>query len=123
MKNRIVIFLIIGACLSGSTGCYYDVEEDIYPSLECTTTDVTYSGTIAPLLTNNCLACHSATANFGNVTLEGYDQLKFYVDNGQFLGAVRHESGFSPMPKNQPQLVSCDIEKIEAWIADGAPNN
>lgn len=120
--NKLILIWISISILT-LTACYYDVEEDIYPTLACATDNVTYSGTIAPLLQANCLTCHSAAANFGNITLEGYTQVKRYVDNGQLMGAVRHESGFSPMPKNQPRMADCNIEKIARWITDGALNN
>ena len=118
LAAALIIILII--CISG---CYYDVEEEIYPTIECNTDNVTYSEVVFGIISTNCYTCHSAAANFGNVTLEGYSALKTYVDSGQLLGVIRHESGYSPMPKNQPQLVACDIEKIENWVADGAPNN
>lgn len=104
-------------------GCYYDVEEEIYPRTGCQTEDLSYTRDIAPLLQRQCLDCHRASANFGNVTLEGYDNVLRYVESGQLLGVIRHEPGFSPMPKDRPQLVACEIEKIETWIADGAPDN
>ena len=103
--------------------CYYDVEEELYPTLECQTADVTYSNQVLEIITAACYKCHDAAQNFGNITLEGYDELKKYVDNGQLLGAIRHDPGFSPMPKSEAQLLECDIEKIEAWIDEGAPNN
>ena len=103
--------------------CYYDVEEEIYPTLECNTENASYSGVVLSIISDNCYTCHDANSNFGNVTLEGYTALKTYVDNGKLLGVIRHETGFSPMPKNQPQLVECDISKIEAWVNEGALNN
>lgn len=121
LKLRSLLFLL---SLTGlATACYYDVEEEIYPTLECVTENVNYSEEILSIISTNCYSCHNAASNFGNVTLEGYAALKARVDNGQLLGVIRHESGFSPMPKNQPQLVDCDIAKIEVWVAAGAPNN
>ncbi|RMF31300.1 MAG: hypothetical protein D6765_01995 [Bacteroidetes bacterium] len=105
------------------SGCYYDVEEELYPSLECQVENVTYTGTILPLIRDNCYTCHDKTSNFGNVTLEGYDNLKIYVDNGRLLGAIKHEPGFSPMPQNRAPLLECEIQKIEEWIRQGAPDN
>jgi hypothetical protein len=75
------------------------------------------------MLENRCYKCHGEGLNLGNVTLEGYDNLRRFVDNGRFFGAVRHEAGFSPMPQNEMMLSDCNITKIEAWIAEGAPNN
>jgi len=104
-------------------GCYYDVEEELYPTLECQTESVTYSNQVLDIIEGACYNCHDAASNFGNITLEGYDELKKYVDNGQLLGAIRHDAGFSPMPKNEAQLLECDVEKIEVWVNEGAPNN
>lgn len=105
------------------SSCYYDVEEELYITLECATDGVTYTNTVVPLLQENCLSCHSTTANFGGVTLEGYDRLITYVNNGELLGVIRHTPGFSPMPNNAPQLLECEIEKISAWVESGALEN
>ena len=118
LKFVIVLFLII---FFGS--CYYDVEEELYQTIECSTADMSYQSDILPILENNCLQCHDAASNFGGITLEGFDQLKTYVNNNQLIGVIKHEAGFSPMPKNAAKLLDCEIEKIEAWITDGAPNN
>lgn len=106
-------------------GCYYDVAEELNPPTGCNTDNVTYSQTITAILINNCYSCHSNSnaANNGDISVEGYDNLKVLVDNGSFLGSVKHQDGFSFMPRDAAQLVTCDISKIEKWIADGAPNN
>lgn len=105
------------------SSCYYDVEEELYPTTECTTADMSYSVDIEPILINDCYACHSTSANFGNVTLQGYNQLTKYVNDGSLVGAIRHDNGYSAMPKGAAKLLDCEIEKIEAWIFDGALNN
>lgn len=106
-------------------GCYYDIENELYPSdgTTCDTAAVTYIATIQPILSQNCLSCHSAASAQGSVVLEGYNLLKVYVDNGSFLGAVSHGSGYSPMPKGGNKLSDCKISQIQTWIAAGAPNN
>ena len=119
MKNLVIVLFL----LLGIGGCYYDVEEEIYPTTECSTEDMSYQTDIFPIINDNCLGCHDAASNFGGITLEGYDLLKIYVDNNQLLGVIKHESGFSPMPKNTAKLLDCEVEKIEAWIVNGAPNN
>lgn len=106
-----------------ATGCYYDVEEEIYPTTECSTMDMSYQNDILPILSDHCFECHAAALNFGNITLEGHDNLLQYVANGQLLGAIKHDPGYSPMPKTGGMLLQCNIEKIEAWIVDGAPDN
>ena len=121
MYKLAIIVTIFSLLLIG--GCYYDVEEELYPTTECDTNDVTYSGTVLGIIEASCFQCHDKANNFGGVTLEDYTNLKIYVDNGQLIGSIRHEAGFSAMPQGQAQLPECDIQKIEAWIADGAPEN
>ena len=118
ITKLVCIFMVLGM-----VGCYYDVEEEIYPTLECESQGMSYQNDILPLIDDNCYVCHSAAANFGNVNLEGYTQLSAYVENGSLLGVIKHEPGFSPMPKNLSKLLDCEIEKIESWISDGALNN
>ncbi|HQU60287.1 MAG: hypothetical protein KDD02_22520 [Phaeodactylibacter sp.] len=123
MKRFAFFAVSLSLVLLVVNGCYYDVEEELYPIQECNTNNVTYSGIVAPIIQNNCLQCHSAAANLGNVVLEGYDNLKGFADSGRLLGAVKHQSGYSPMPQSAPQLGDCLIARIEQWIDDGAPNN
>lgn len=103
--------------------CYYDKEEELYGTAECSTEGVTFSGNILKIIEDNCYRCHDAANNFGGITIEGYDNLKPYVDSGALIGVIKRENGFSPMPKNEPPLLECDIEKIEVWIMNGALNN
>lgn len=123
MNKCLIALAAIMSLLTVLPGCYYDVEEELYPNTGCDTLDVGYATTIAPIIEDNCLNCHNAAANFGNVTLEGHNNLKTYAGNGQLLGVIRHESGFPAMPQGAPQLVDCTIEKIEKWVNDGAPDN
>ena len=116
---RTLLLISLGFCI----GCAYHVEEELYPQRSCNLENLTYSETVVPILEANCLSCHSRAGNQGGITLEGYDALIRQIDNGRLLGAIRHEAGFSPMPKDRPRLLDCQISQIEAWIAEGAPNN
>ena len=122
MMERLIIksFLF---CVIVLSACYYDVEEVLYPASNCVTTNLSSQTHIQPIIQRNCYACHSAAVNSGNITLEGYNQLVQHINSGRVMGAIRHESGFLPMPQNAPKLIPCDIAKIEQWVADGAPNN
>lgn len=121
MKSLGKLFFILPIVLLVS--CYYDVEEELYPSTDCDYTGVTYSATIMSILQSDCLSCHNNNLSSGNINLEGYDNVKKYVDNGELLGSVKHQSGYSPMPKNLAPLLDCEIGKIEYWINQGSPNN
>ena len=121
LKRLFYLLLISGTFFY--SGCYYDVEEVLYPSGECNTDSVTYSLVVLPILEQQCYGCHTGSSLSGNVNLEGYNNLKTLVNSGKFLGAIKHEVGYTPMPDGAPQLPQCDIAMIEAWIAEGAPDN
>lgn len=127
-KAGIIIFFLLGMIFIPIPGCYFDNEEDLYPDNGCDTVNVTYSQSVAPIIQNKCFQCHSIATEVSSgsgVHFEGYIAISNYLTSSEasFLGSIRHESGFSPMPKNNPKLTPCEIKKIELWIADGFPDN
>ncbi|GAA4337583.1 hypothetical protein [Flaviaesturariibacter amylovorans] len=124
MKKTPILVFLLSALALGS--CYYDVEEELYPVAgNCgDTTAVTYSGTIAPLLTTHgCTGCHGSTGPSGGVSLNNWAAVKTRIDDGRLVGAISHATGFAPMPQGAPKMSACDIDKIRRWAAAGAPNN
>ncbi len=118
--NALLALLMISLIVSS---CYYDNEEELYPENTCNTNEMSYTNNVLPILQDNCYSCHNQASNQGGVTLEGYSNLKIYVDNGKLLGVIKHQSGFPQMPQGQPQLEQCQIDKMEAWVNQGSPNN
>lgn len=88
----------------------------------CDTTAYTYQETISPLLQGYCVGCHTISSLGGNINLSNYEGVKASIDNGRLVGSIKHESGFSPMPKGG-KLSDCQITQITKWINGGAPNN
>lgn len=119
--QRITKYVIVLGILF--SGCYYDSEDELYGTVECDTDNMSLANDILPILEKDCYQCHSIEANFGNVTLEGFDNLSKYVDDGSLVGVISHEGGYSPMPKGGAKLLDCEIAKIESWIQLGAQNN
>ena len=104
--------------------CYYDNIEELYPEApSCDTTNVTYSQNVWPVISDNCAACHNEASPSGNISLDSYDNIVAVAQNGRLLGAIKHENGWSPMPKGGGQLPACDIQKIETWVNAGTPDN
>lgn len=125
MEKIFKLLIVGGLCafiLGTLNGCYYDVEEVLYPTNNCDST-ATFMGTVLPIFENNCNQCHGTGISNGGVTLDTYIGVKAVVDNNRILGAIRRESGFSPMPQGQPKLSDCNIAKISSWISEGAENN
>lgn len=104
--------------------CYYDNEEDLYPQpAPCDTTNITYSQNVWPIVNDNCTSCHSGSAPSGNISLTDYNEIVDAANDGSLLGTIRHDDGWSPMPKGGGQLPDCDIKHIEIWVDEGTPNN
>ncbi len=117
--------LVMGfAILMILSSCTYDNVEELYPSPpSCDTTDLTYSKDIGPIIDASCAGCHSGSAPSGNISLANYNDVVISAQNGSLLGTIRHENGWSPMPKNGNKLDDCSIKKIETWVESGTPNN
>jgi len=123
-RNRIFLAILIILTGWGLSSCYYDNAEELYPNpLACDTTNVTYSGTIAPILATSCNSCHSTTSASGGIITDNYDDLKSLVDGDRFWGAVNQQPGYSPMPQGAEKLNDCTLAKIDTWIFAGGPNN
>lgn len=122
---RLTLFFALVVLVSFQA-CYYDNEEELYPNITCNTDNIKYSSDINAILTTRCLSCHnaaSASSIGAGINLEGYNNLKVWIDNNRFMGAIRHSAGFSPMPKGGSKLPDCELKKIESWANAGFPNN
>ncbi len=121
MVRYTILYIFAVLCLASS--CNYQNEEDLFPSTSCDTEAMSYVSDITPILDNySCLSCHSSVSNQSGVAIEEYDDLKKWIDNGILLKSMQHDGALA-MPQNQAKMNACDIDKIAAWITDGAPNN
>lgn len=120
------LFLILAITITLLASCYYDNEEALYPSYssQCDTSNVTFSNTIAPILSNNCFLCHSnaSAGSFGNnIRLENYSDVKSRAT--AIAGSIKHTGTYSPMPKNGGKLRDCSIKQFDIWVRKGMLNN
>jgi hypothetical protein len=110
-------------------GCVYSKGDEKYPFV-CDTTNIRYSVEITAILNENCQSCHYSGNTISYINLYDYETIHGLALDGQFtygtlLAAVMHEDGLKPMPQpdGAPKLLDCDINKIAAWVRNGAPNN
>ncbi|MBK6345070.1 MAG: hypothetical protein IPF68_03910 [Bacteroidales bacterium] len=89
----------------------------------CDTTSFTFSGAVMPIINKNCKGCHTGINASGSIRLEDYATVKAAADNGSLYGAVSHQQGYSPMPKNGTKLPECNIIQLRRWIENGSPND
>jgi len=120
------IYAVLFFCISFYLlGCYYDKFNELHPLDGYVNTcddklPDTYDSVAHIIVQLNCISCHNSDVKQGDVVLETYDQVKRYVTTGQFMGAIRHESGYQPMPPNT-SLRDCDIQQLQQWIDKGMP--
>ena len=112
-------------------GCTYDEALEIADEETIT---VSYQEDIKPIIAMNCYSCHSASATHpdkaGYAFLDNFEELQRYAlkpstSNAAFttLQARIRFIEYPGMPFKQDPLPEEDIQKIEAWIKAGAPNN
>ncbi len=118
-------FILMLALLSCSKSNEADLQKADQGSNagSCTTANMKFSADIVPILQANCNSCHNTIRTEAAVNTENYSSVKMIADNGLLIGTITHASGFPPMPQGKPKLADCNINKIRAWISQGAPNN
>lgn len=109
----IVFISALGSCSKAS-------EDRLMPVQQCDTVGIKYGADILPIITANCYSCHANGIVNGDVSLDGYANLKAQADNGNLTGVITHANGYPPMPDNGGKLSDCEINKIKAWIRGGA---
>jgi mono/diheme cytochrome c family protein len=118
--KKVNVILLFSLALGS---CYYDNEAALYGEEICVPAESTYSGTVAPIMSNSCVSCHSQSVASGGVVLADYAGVKKQAQNGKLIGTITHSGGFSPMPQNAQQLSDCKIIAIRSWIDSGALDN
>ena len=88
----------------------------------CDSTNVTYSTTIVPVLSANCISCHNSSLSSGNVDLSTYAGVQTVASNGLFVDVITHSNNKPQMPPGGP-LSQCQQAQIKKWVNDGALNN
>jgi cytochrome c553 len=124
--TALIIFTATAAFIYSCSSKKGDTPNPANPNpVTCDTTNVTYAGTINPIVQQNCAVsgCHTNASQAGGYSYQTFAGLKSAVTNNRLLGAINHQSGFVPMPQSAAKLSDCDIQKITLWVAMGAPNN
>lgn len=93
-----------------------------YCDAGCDTLNVTFSGTISPLVNTYCKGCHSGSSPGGGIDLTSFTGVQSVALNGKLDGAIHGAAGYFIMPPSGA-LSDCQIREIDIWIAAGAPNN
>lgn len=109
--------------LVGFIACSDDEDDPVIPPTPtCETTGLTYTNEIADILNTSCAVsgCHASNTTT-TFPMGDYAETSVAVGFGRIIGSINHESGFSAMPRGGSKLDDCTIDKVTAWINDGAP--
>lgn len=90
---------------------------------QCDTLNVTYAGTIQPLLANKCNGCHGGSTPSGGLDLTQFAVVNTIALDGRFAGSIQHQAPYENMPPSGGMLPPCEIDQVLLWIDAGAPNN
>ncbi|SHN03092.1 hypothetical protein [Chitinophaga sp. CF418] len=101
-------------------GCYYDNEEQLYPSntTDCSKVSGTFTN-VKSLVAGKCATagCHNAAGAAGNTILETYDQIRSSASRINQRVIIE-----KTMPPTAP-LSAAEIALLKCWISSGTPNN
>ena len=86
-----------------------------------TINQITFSGTIWPVMQTSCTGCHSGTSPSGGITLSDYASIASAASNGSLLNSLKG-IGVTRMPPGG-SFSTCRIRQFEIWINNGYQNN
>lgn len=117
MKNIISVFAIGLLTLS----CTNDSESDLIDNE--TTTTVSYTEDVKPIMESNCVSCHGNTpSNGASVSLNTYDNVKNAILNNALINRIsKDQSDPELMPLGGSRLPQTTIDKIAQWETEDFP--
>ena len=122
MKKVVFIFCVI----SSLTSCYYDNEEDLYGVSNCDIEAVSFADDILPIISDHCSSCHSGSNPSADLTLVNYSQIMesgLDTSNDGMISRIERLEGEPGLMPTNYRLEQCQINKIKAWVEQGALNN
>lgn len=113
-----IFFLIVIALTLQS--CYNDSEEAVYGVVDCDVTDVTFTTDVSPIINSSCATtgCH-VSGGSGPGNFNDFNDLSSKIADGSFQNRVLVQM---TMPPSVP-LQDCELDILQAWIDNGAPND
>lgn len=123
MAKKLFFFIfLLGISFFMIWSCKHEPEDLAGPTPSepqpCDTLDITYQSDVYPIFDQYCIYCHGGIQPEGGIDLTDYEVVAELAQNGQLLGSVNHEAGYSPMPKDADKLSFCLIRTITIWVND-----
>jgi hypothetical protein len=126
MKSILSLVLSIGVIVLGSSGCYYDVDDELNPkdtTSVCDTAAMDYASIRSVFDNGTCLNCHSGANADAGLDLSTYAGTSQYLNSSAstLIDRITVGSTGDIMPPSGPKLNDCNVSKTRAWINAGFP--
>lgn len=122
VKKGIILWIILIVLpITSSQSCVNNSEEDLYGIKPCDTANVTWESKIRAIMQQNCVKCHGPNFAAKQVRHDTYQSEMIVVKDGRLRGVVNHLPGYSKMPKDKGKLPDCELNLINIWLDNGAP--
>ena len=125
MKNYLLTAVTILAVVTLNEACKAKKSVAQTPNkpkapTECDSMNVTYAGQVKAIIDPNCgTTCHSAANKANSIDLSNYESVKYEAGKPRFMGSLRHELLYAPMPKKHPKLSDSTLKVLSCWIETG----
>jgi hypothetical protein len=125
MKSILSLALAFGVIVLGSSGCYYDVDDELNPkdtTSVCDTAAMDYASIRSVFDNGTCLNCHSGANADAGLDLSTYAGTSQYLNSSASTLIDRitvGSTGDIMPPPPREKLDSCNVSKISAWINAG----
>ena len=115
MKNTITITLLLCICFSG---CEKNVEEDHeIKTVDCSAVETYYNENVAPILSSNCIGCHSGSTASAGLHLDSYTSVYPAIKSGPVWDRVTRVQGLDGfMPQGGQKLSDTNLDILQTFI-------
>ncbi len=93
------------------------------PQALCDSLAITYTGHIKLIVDASCNTTYCHGTGIGGFNLGTFAEVKTAAKKTNWLGAIKHESGFEAMPKGGSKLSDTQIQQLECWEKTGFKEN
>ncbi len=132
-----ILPILIATAAVALVACSQTPEPEKAPATSGSTpATVTFAANVQPILTKNCVSCHSGPKPAEGLNLESYEGLAKGIHDGKepaFVAGKSAESeivmaingtGSKQMPPDKADALSAeDVATITAWVDAGAKND
>ena len=100
-------------------GCEKNVEEDHENNtVDCSAVETYYTENVAPVLSSNCIGCHSGATPAAGLLLDTYTSVYSAIKSGNVLDRVNRNSSGDVllMPQYGPKLSNANLNILQTFF-------